>query len=205
MSMRIVLAVVIAFALGGCRIVSEKKLAELQTPMNPHLAQAAELYRTQIAPQVIQSAQPLGELLVRIAQAKDFDDACQRLGYRAQPEFPCYFNTVVSGKIIAVDTQSRSGKLTLKPDVAPPDTVEVQIGPVYRGTVLRDGFRGLSYSDFNEQTLFGDFAKAINSASIEQLAAFRPKVSEEITVYGVFSSWQAPEGPLLITPVRIQP
>ncbi len=81
----------------------------------------------------------------------------------------------------------------------------MQIGPVYRGTALRDSYRGLSYSDFNDQALFGDFARAINQASIDELTGFQPKVGDHITVYGVFSSWQAPAEPLLITPVRIQP
>ncbi|MDN8960539.1 DUF2291 family protein, partial [Staphylococcus aureus] len=73
------------------------------------------------------------------------------------------------------------------------------------GTALRDSYRGLSYSDFNDQALFGDFARAINQASIDELAGSQPKVGDHITVYGVFSSWQAPAEPLLITPVRIQP
>ncbi|CAI0887454.1 DUF2291 family protein [Serratia entomophila] len=205
MLMRIALAVTVALALGGCRIVSEQKLAELRAPVNPHLAQAAEIYRDRIAPQAIKSARPLGELIAHISQAKDFDSACSQYGYRAQPEFPCYFSVAVSGEIVAVNSRSRSGRLTLKPANAPLAAVEVQIGPVYRGTVLRDSYRGLSYGDFNDQTLFGDFAKAINQASIATLAGFQPKIGEKITLYGVFSSWQAPAEPLLITPVRIQP
>lgn len=205
MSMRIALAVTVALALSGCRIVSEKKLAELRSPVNPHVAQAAEIYRSQIAPQAIKTARPLGELIAQIAQAKDFDSACGQYGYRAQPEFPCNFNVRISGEVMAINTGSRSGKLVLKPVDAAMSGVEVQIGPVYRGTALRDSYRGLSYSDFNDQTLFGDFAKAINQASLDDQADFQPKVGEKITVYGVFSSWQAPVEPLLITPVRIQP
>ncbi|BEM14144.1 MULTISPECIES: DUF2291 family protein [Serratia] len=205
MSMRIALTLIVVLALSGCRIVSEKKLAELRSPVNPHVAQAAEIYRSKIAPQVVKTAQPLGELIARIAQAKDFDSACGLLGYRAQPEFPCYFNVKVSGEVAAVNTRSRSGKLTLALTDAPLSSVEVQIGPVYRGTALRDSYRGLSYSDFNDQALFGDFARAINQASIDELTGSQPKVGDHITVYGVFSSWQAPAEPLLITPVRIQP
>ncbi|EFE94700.1 DUF2291 family protein [Serratia odorifera] len=205
MSMRIALAAAVMLTLSGCRIVSQQKLAELQAPVNPHLAQAGEIYRQQIAPQVVNSALPLAELMKRIEQAKDFDGACQQLGYRAQPEFPCHFTTVVSGEIVAINSRSRSGRVTIKPDGAPLGAVEVQIGPVYRGTVLRDGYRGLNYGDFNDQTLFGEFGKAINQASIEGLGGFKPTVGEKITVYGVFSSWQMPAEPLLLTPVRIQP
>lgn len=205
MSKRVALAIAAVMALSGCRIVSEKQLAALQSPVNPHLAQAGELYHEQIVPQVMKSAVPLTSLIAQIGQAKDFDTACQQLGYRAQPEFPCHFSTVVSGEITAINTQSRSGRMTLKLAEGPITTLDVQIGPVYRGTVLRDSYRGLGYSDFNDQTLFGDFAKGINQASIAELAGFEPKVGEKITVYGVFTSWQLPAEPLLITPVRIQP
>ncbi len=37
MSMRIALTVIVVVALSGCRIVSEKKLAELRSPVNPHV------------------------------------------------------------------------------------------------------------------------------------------------------------------------
>lgn len=205
MSKRIALAVAVVMVLSGCRIVSEKQLAALQSPVNPHLAQAATLYHEQIVPQVVKSALPLASLMAQIEQAKDFDGACQQLGYRAQPEFPCHFSVLVSGEITAINTQSRSGRLTLKLPEGSINSVDVQIGPVYRGTVLRDSYRGLGYSDFNDQTLFGDFAKAINQASIAELAGFTPKVGEKITLYGVFTSWQLPAEPLLITPVRIQP
>lgn len=205
MSKRIALAMAAVMVLSGCRIVSQKELAALQSPVNPHLAKAGAIYHEQMVPQVMKSAVPLANLIAQIEQAKDFDTACQQLGYRAQPEFPCHFSTQVSGEIVAINTQSRSGRLTLKLATGPIESVEVQIGPVYRGTVLRDSYRGLGYGDFNDQTLFGDFAKAINQASMAELAGFNPKVGDKISVYGVFTSWQLPAPPLLITPVRIQP
>lgn len=205
MSKRIALAIAAVMALSGCRIVSQQELAALQSPANPYLAQAGALYHEQMVPQVMKNAVPLSSLIAQIAQAKEFDTACQQLGYRAQPEFPCHFSTQVSGEITAINTQSRSGRMTIKLADGPIDSVDVQIGPVYRGTVLRDSYRGLGYGDFNDQTLFGDFSKAINQASIAELTGFKPKVGEKITVYGVFTSWQLPVEPLLITPVRIQP
>lgn len=205
MSKRLALAIAAVMVLSGCRVVSQQELAALQSPVNPHLAQAGALYHEQMVPQVMKSAVPLARLIAQIEQAKDFDTACQQFGYRAQPEFPCHFSTQVSGEITAINTQSRSGRLTLKLTDGPIGSVDVQIGPVYRGTVLRDSYRGLGYGDFNDQTLFGDFAKSINQASIAELAGFVPKVGDKITVYGVFTSWQLPAEPLLITPVRIQP
>ncbi len=161
MSKRIALAMAAVMVLSGCRIVSQKELAALQSPVNPHLAKAGAIYHEQMVPQVMKSAVPLANLIAQIEQAKDFDTACQQLGYRAQPEFPCHFSTQVSGEIVAINTQSRSGRLTLKLATGPIESVEVQIGPVYRGTVLRDSYRGLGYGDFNDQTLLGILPKPL--------------------------------------------
>ncbi len=129
MSKRIALAMAAVMVLSGCRIVSQKELAALQSPVNPHLAKAGAIYHEQMVPQVMKSAVPLANLIAQIEQAKDFDTACQQLGYRAQPEFPCHFSTQVSGEIVAINTQSRSGRLTLKLATGPIESVEVQIGP----------------------------------------------------------------------------
>lgn len=202
---RVVAMVLAVLALSSCRITSEKELAALKSPINPHLAGAAALYHSQIVPQIVQGAQPLATLLAEIAAAGDFEQACRQLGYRAQPELPCHFNVEVSGEILAINRESRNGRLQLQPDKGGAGEVEVQLGPVLRGTALRDGYRGLNYADFNDQTLFGDFAKTINAAAVEDLAKFQGQVGDIIRVYGVFTSWQLPDGRIVVTPVRIEP
>ncbi|WP_054179836.1 DUF2291 family protein [Trabulsiella odontotermitis] len=188
-------------ALGGCRIVSEKELADLKTPPNPHMAEAAQTWQEKLVPQVVQLARPAGELLTALHAAKDIDTACKTLGYRAQDENPCIFYVKVTGPVEKIDTASRSGKMTLK-DTSGNDVV-VQIGPTIRGTQLRDGYKGLSYGDFNDQVLYGDYGRAINDQAVKMIQATPLKTGEQAEVYGVFSAWDIPDALPDVTPAKI--
>ncbi len=203
MSTRVMWAVMVTLLLSGCRIVSEKELAELKNPPNANMAKAAQLFDQKIAPQIVSSAKPLGGLLTQIGQAKDFDTACQQYGYRSQEENPCVFTVLVTGTISEVNTTSRNGQIVIKSDDGSVGEVKVQIGPTFRGTDLRDSYRGLSYADFNDQNLFGDFGKAINQQAIGAFAKQTFAVGGKVTVYGAFSAFDTPQPPLLITPAKI--
>ncbi|WP_338494790.1 DUF2291 domain-containing protein [Erwinia aphidicola] len=200
MSRRVWLAMA-ALALGGCRIVSQQELADLKNPPNPAMANVTATYQQKIVPQVLSEAKPLGELMSSLAAAKDFDTACKTLGYRSQDENPCIFTVKVQGSVSKVNTTSRSGKMTLK-DLSGQDVV-VQIGPIIRGTALRDVYKGSSYQDFNDQVLFGDYGRAINNLASEEVKKLQPKVGDKVEVDGVFSSWDVPQTPPDVTPARV--
>jgi predicted lipoprotein len=190
-----------ALALGGCRIVSQQELADLKNPPNPAMANVTATYQQKIVPQVLSEAKPLGELMSSLAAAKDFDTACKTLGYRSQDENPCIFTVKVQGTVSKVNTTSRSGKMTVK-DLSGQDVV-VQIGPIIRGTALRDVYKGSSYQDFNDQVLFGDYGRAINNLASEEVKKLQPKVGDKVEVDGVFSSWDVPQTPPDVTPARV--
>ena len=42
------------------------------------------------------------------------------------------------------------------------EEVTIQMGPIIRGTALRDVYKGASYQDFNDQVLFVEYGRAIN-------------------------------------------
>lgn len=200
MSRRVWLAMA-ALALGGCRIVSQQELADLKNPPNPAMANVTATYQQKIVPQVLSEAKPLGELMSSLAAAKDFDTACKTLGYRSQDENPCIFTVKVQGTVSKVNTTSRSGKMTVK-DLSGQDVV-VQIGPIIRGTALRDVYKGSSYQDFNDQVLFGDYGRTINNLASEEVKKLQPKVGDKVEVDGVFSSWDVPQTPPDVTPARV--
>ncbi|MEL4012593.1 DUF2291 family protein [Dryocola clanedunensis] len=188
--------------LGGCRIVSQQELAELTSPPNPHMASIDQTWQQKLVPQVLHDAQPVSELLLALHKAGDFDTACRTLGYRSQAENPCIFYVKAEGQIVDINTASRSGKLTLK-DVGGTE-VKVQIGPTLRGTQLRDGYKGTTYQDFNDQVLFGEYGKAINDRAVKMVQKAQVKVGETREVYGVFSTWDIPDALPDIAPVQIR-
>lgn len=200
MSRRVWLAVA-TLALGGCRIVSQQELQDLKNPPNPALANVTTTYQHKIVPQILSEAKPLAELMSALKGAKDFDAACKQFGYRSQEENPCVFTVKVLGTVTAVNTTSRSGKMTVRD--ASGLEVAVQIGPTIRGTALRDAYKGVSYQDFNDQVLFGDYGKAINTLASDEIKKLQPKVGDSVEVDGVFSSWDVPQTPADITPARV--
>ena len=135
---------------------------------------------------MVTKARPAAELMSALKAAKDIDSACKTLGYRAQDENPCIFYVKVSGTVSKLDTASRSGKMTLSD--ASVGKVTVQIGPTLRGTQLRDGYSGASYQDFNDQVLFGEYSKNINSQAVKMIQTANVKTGDSVEVYGVFSA-----------------
>jgi predicted lipoprotein len=187
--------------LSGCRIVSQQELADLKNPPNAQMTNIAQMWQQKLVPQIAQEAKPLAELMKSLQSAKDFDSACKTYGYRSQEENPCVFSVSVNGEVTAVNTTSRSGKMTLKDRDG--ESVTVQTGPIIRGTALRDAYKGASYQDFNDQVMFGDFNRAINQQASDMMQAFKPKVGDNVAIAGVFSSWDIPQQAPDITPAQI--
>lgn len=187
--------------LSGCRIVSQQELADLKNPPNPQMANIAQMWQQKLVPQVAHEAKPLAQLMKELQSAKDFDTACKTYGYRSQEENPCVFSVSVQGDITAVNTTSRSGKMTVKDSSG--EEVTIQMGPIIRGTALRDGYKGASYQDFNDQVLFGDYGRAINQQAATMMQGFKPQVGDKVALAGVFSSWDIPQQAPAITPAQI--
>ena len=187
--------------LSGCRIVSQQQLAELKNPPNPQMANIDQVWQQKLVPQLTAEAKPLAVLMKSLQSAKDFDNACQSYGYRSQAENPCVFSVTVRGEVTALNTTSRSGKMSVRDESG--DTVTIQAGPIIRGTALRDAYKGASYQDFNDQVLFGDYGKAINQQAASLMQKFKPGVGDKVTVVGVFSSWDIPQSLPDITPAAI--
>lgn len=194
------LALVIV-VLGGCRIVSQQELADLKTPPNPHMSDIDRTWQDKIVPQVATQARPAAELITALNTTEDFDRACNAMGYRSQSENPCIFYVRVAGTIDNINTASRSGKMTLRTPAS--ENVTVQIGPILRGTQLRDGYKGASYADFNDQVLFGEYGRAINQQAVKMIQTAQLKTGESVEVFGVFSAWDKPTSIPLITPAKI--
>lgn len=71
------------------------------------------------------------------------------------------------GLVVRVDLASRVGRalIDLSPDDGQAD-VALQVGPVIRGTALRDALSFVSFSDFANQLEFADVGHALNAQVI---------------------------------------
>jgi predicted lipoprotein len=123
-------------------------------------AYVESIWDSKLVPAVLDSAVDARVLLDALAQSPA--EAVSRYE-RREASGPAYFLVTGSGVVVSVDTRSRVGLAMV--DVAPFDgrpDVSIQIGPVLRGTALRDATGVVRFSDFVNQLQFADAGNEIN-------------------------------------------
>jgi predicted lipoprotein len=105
-----------------------------------------------------------------------------------------------TGIVLQVDTRSRVGLALV--DLAPGDgrpDVALQIGPVLRGTAVRDALPFISFGDFANQIEFADVANALNAKVLGSVLGAVDAASidrRRITFCGAMKARAAAGGPL---------
>jgi predicted lipoprotein len=105
------------------------------------------------------------------AYVKSPVDASARWGRHGE-NGPVYLEIKGEGRVISVDTRSKVGLALV--DVAPFDgkpDVTIQIGPVLRGTSLRDATGLVRFSDFVNQLQFADIGNELNERVLKTVLA----------------------------------
>lgn len=111
------------------------------------------------------------------------------------------------GVVTAVDSSSRVGvaSIDLQPADGRPDAV-LQIGPVVRGTALRDALDFVRFSDFTNQIEFAAIGRALNDRVLANvLAGIDPATLQGrlIRVLGVASHGAQPGDLPWVVPIRL--
>lgn len=125
------------------------------------------IWSGRLIPAILNSAVDARELLNALAASPEA--AKERYG-RRETNGPYYFIVNGQGVITAVDTRSRVGIALV--DIAPFDQrpdVSIQIGPVLRGTSLRDATGIVRFSDFVNQLQFADAGNELNNRVIKEV------------------------------------
>jgi predicted lipoprotein len=111
-----------------------------------------------------------------------------------------------SGRVLRLDTASRAGLLLLdfEPYDGRPDAA-IQIGPVLRGTALRDALPFLQFSQFVNQLQFARVGNALNDhVWTTVLASFpRERLVGSIVAFAGAASRPAADGIVDIVPVQL--
>lgn len=189
-----VIALNILVVLSGCKIVAnpdpnsaESASANL-TDAKRMAIYSEEIWQSQILPTVSQHLVPLADLRRSLA-ANGLDVAGAAHGLRPTGEANLWnFAVSGSGTIIDANPSSRAAKLKLDTDDDGKADVIIQLGPIIRGTALRDAMPFLIFSNFRDQIEFAKLARALNAKSNEQLRI--PKedlMNQTVHFEGVFT------------------
>jgi len=155
-------------------------------------------------PQALAGAADLSQLLP--ALARDADATAARWG-RREGSGPYHVIVHGEGRVTRVDTASRAGIATLAVDVpAGTQTVLLQIGPVLRGTAIRDGLPTVSFDQFVNQIQYAEVANELNARVEREVLATLDRqalVGRQVRVAGM-ARLGGDDEVLTVTPVRLE-
>ena len=151
-------------------------------------------------PAALEGAVPLGDLLPAIRN----DPASARSRWGRSVGGSSLALVKGSGRVVEVDTSSRIGLAEVDVDVpGGTDRVRLQIGPVLRGTSIRDALPTVSFDQFVNQIQFAEVAGALNARVEGELSSLEREALDGKVVRFVGAA-ELGEPPLTITPLRLE-
>jgi predicted lipoprotein len=198
-----------ALAVGGsgCKIVRTDELAaRAAAAAKPTAAaNAAGLWASKVVPYIEEKAAPFPE--VQAAAKADLKAAGAKYGYREAGEgAPWNFVARVSGTVTAANTASRAATADVDTNGDGAPDVTVQLGPVIKGTSIRDALPFVSFTQVRNQIEFADVAKSFNTSAYDTALKALPRdrlVGAKLDAAGVFTLRSASDKALL-TPVTVR-
>lgn len=201
------LALATLLVLAGCKIIktptAEEAAEAASGGFNPG-RQVAEIWDSKVIPFLEKRAGPFQE--VAALSKSDLDAAAAKYGHKEKEgSAPWTFAARVSGTIIKAETASRAAYLDTDVDGDGVADVRIQIGPVIRGTAIRDSLDFVNFNEFKNQIQWAEFGKAfnvhINGLILEKLPreGLEGKKIEALGAYLLPSAGQ----PALLTPATI--
>ncbi len=177
----------------GCKVVKNvdpNDASEIEAALTDEermATYAREIWDTEVIPTVTAHLVPLDEL--RTALANDVDTAGEAHGLRPEGEAnPWNFAISGTGTVIEAKTESRAAKLHLDTDGDGEIDVTLQLGPIVRGTTLRDAMPFLLFSDFRDQIEFAKLGNGLNAMAHERLTTPQgDPVGQTVTFEGMFT------------------
>ena len=200
-------ALVVALALlAGCKIVktedAEKAKAESETDVVA--ATVDRIWQAEALPHIDGAAVPLADL--KAAIAADLAAAGAAHGYRQESEgAPWNFAARIEGVVTAANTESRAATADVDVDGDGAADAVLQLGPVIKGTALRDVLPFISFTDFRDQIEFAKLARALNARAYDGALADLARdalVGARIEAVAVFTIRAAGDA-VLATPVSL--
>jgi predicted lipoprotein len=166
----------------------------------------ADVWYEGLVPHMEENAVDIGELIA--ALSADPSAASEKHGHRAVQENNPY-NYSVKGRIRIV-SMNQGSSTRLEAAIAPFDgdtNITVQVGPVFRGTSIRDFLDFIKFEDFTNQVDFAKLANEFNFKVRDDVVKqfdFREKdyVGKEFDILGATTYLSGPIE-LVVTPIRM--
>lgn len=160
------------------------------------------IWDSKVLPTIQEKAQDIARILPEIRS--DPDTAGQKYG-RREATNPYNYMIKGTGRVTEIHNESRVGTATVEiPELN--EKVALQIGPVVRGTALRDATGIVSFNQFSNQLDYADVSKEMNLRALKTAFANVDPASlagKTVTFFGAFTFDPHSKSLILITPVKI--
>lgn len=204
------LSVVFALGVSGCTIVEDAPVGEKAIAADASGDDArtetriTDSFESKLLPYVREKATPIADLRDAIA-ANGLDEAGNALGTRGSGEGAAWnYPVSASGTIVAAKLDSRARTIDVDTDGDGKSDVNVQLGPVIKGSSMRDVAPFYTYDDFRDQIEFAKLSRAIN----DQIAGLievpeGDLLGKQVSFVGVVSLKSASEA-YVVTPILVE-
>ena len=197
---RVRIALGTALAMGALAVLRPWTVRPIHTSQPAAFDAAA--YIAKAWPRVLDEAE---RTAVEIQAARSAA-AAQRGGGAPSSRRPVFVK--VTGVVTAVDRRSRVGVAHMRADTGSPVLIAVQVGPVLRGTALRDAVPFLNFTDFANQSEFAAVSNALNDRVLRDVLGGLDVESlpgRTITVIGAASfAGEGDDRPVDVVPVKLR-
>ena len=205
----------ILLPLAGCKIVANDQRAsatESSAPAQSGFDAAGYVdgvWDKELVPYFAGKAVDMAKVIAAVN--KDLDAAGQQYGHRADAEgSPWSFPVRAKAKVVSLNTESRAGTLVVEIDgkdaAGAKQEVTLQIGPVVKGSAIRDSLPFFSFEKVTNQIEYAQVGRSFNERALKGLAGVLPKLAKpgtELEFFGAISMTDVPET-FVITPVSIK-
>ena len=203
----------ILLPLSGCKIVPNDQRAKTEGSSANQTAEGFNaagyvdsVWASQLTPHFDSKANDLATVIAAVKT--DLDKAGQAYGHRAATEgSPWSFAVKSKGKVVSVNTESRAGTLIVEiPSDAGPQQVTLQIGPVVKGSAIRDSLPFFSFGNVTNQIEFAQVGRAFNERALKEIEKPLAELKAPGTAVefkGAISLTSVPET-FVVTPVSLK-
>ncbi|MBX2886341.1 MAG: DUF2291 domain-containing protein [Granulosicoccus sp.] len=197
-----------AISVSACKIVYDKDKKSVIPPgpegdVARNDARLASTFDDQLLPLISEKALSVQELNQIIAS--ELDAAGQQHGNRGSGLGAAWnFALNDSGKIVEAKLDTSARKLGVDTDGDGTTDITVQLGPVIRGTALRDFAPFYNFDEFRDQIEFAKLSRAINERIKKSLSVPEGElVGRSLSFKGVIAIKKQSDK-FLLTPVSIE-
>jgi predicted lipoprotein len=204
----IILLLATLLSLASCKLWTIRPLeSKEQTPAASSRefnagAYVDSIWESKVVPLVVEKAVDLSALLA----ALDADvEAAKKQFSSGDAGGTMHFIVRGTGRIRGVESRSQNRTITLTlPNYQGKTEVAIQVGPVFRGTALRDAVGFIQFNQFVNQLQFADVGNKLN----ERVAALVVKdfdlataQGKQVSFYGAFTLTERSK--IIITPTKL--